>query len=83
MSVCTSLASHHINDELIDVEVGLLLHAADDTALDGDASTLHLQAGGVNAGHLEAFEVANAPRQDLTGTKSKQSSCQSDEQGDR
>lgn len=57
-----SPCSHHIKDELIDVKVGLLLHAADDAALDHGASTLHLQARGGNAGQLETFQVANTPR---------------------
>lgn len=54
--------SHHIKDQLVDVKVGLLLHAADDAALDHGASTLHLQARRGNAGQLEAFQVTNAPR---------------------
>lgn len=58
MSPC----SHHIKDERVDVKVGLLLHAADDAALDHDAATLHLQARGGDAGQLETFQVANAPR---------------------
>lgn len=57
--MCAS--SHHIKDELIDVKIGLLLHAADDAALDHGASTLHLQAWGVNGGHLETFQVTNTP----------------------
>lgn len=61
-STCVSPCSHHIKDEFVDVKVGLLLHAADDTALEHGASTLHLQARGVNTGQLEAFQVANAPR---------------------
>lgn len=57
--------SHHIKDERVDVKVGLLLHVVDDAALDQDAATLHLQAGRFHARHLEALQVAEAPRQNL------------------
>lgn len=63
--MCVSLCSHHIKDERVDVEVGLLLHIADDAALDRGAAALHLQARGGDAGQLEALQVANAPRQHL------------------
>lgn len=56
------LCSHHIKDQLVDVKVGLLLHTADDAALDHGASTLHLQARGGNTGQLETFQVTNTPR---------------------
>lgn len=62
MRAHTSLGAHHIKDELILVKVGLLLCAAYDAALDHRPPALHLQAGRVNAGQLEAFEVANPPR---------------------
>lgn len=58
----STVCSHHIKDELIDVEVGLLLHVADDAGLYQGATALHLQARGGNAGQLETFEVTNAPR---------------------
>lgn len=53
--------SYHIKDERVNVKVGLLLHTADHAALEHAASTLHLQAGGGNAGQLEALQVPNAP----------------------
>lgn len=64
-----SSCSHHIKHEHVDVEVGLLLHTADDAALDHGAATLHLQARGGNAGQLETLQVANAPRYDLQATR--------------
>lgn len=56
---------HHIEHEPVDIEVRLLLRAADDAALDGGAAALHLQAGAVDTRHLEAFQVPDAPRQHL------------------
>ena len=57
--------SYHVDEQGVDVKVGLLLHAADDAALDDHAPALHLQAGAGNARHLEALQVPHAPRQDL------------------
>lgn len=73
LAACAARRAHHIKDELVDVEVGILLHAADDAALDHAAAALHLQARGGDARQLEAFQVTDAPRYDLrdrTGKKS-------------
>lgn len=59
--------SHHINEKCVDVKVWLLLHAADDAALDHDAATLHLQAGGGNARKLETLQVPDTPGKNLEG----------------
>lgn len=77
--VCAARRAHHIKDELVDVEVGILLHAADDAALDHAAAALHLQARGGNARQLEALQVTDAPRYDLRDRTGRQvsllSSC--------
>lgn len=61
------LRSHHIEDERVDVKVGLLLHVVDDAALDHDAATLHLQTRRLHARHLVTLQVAKAPGQNLKG----------------
>lgn len=46
---------YHINEECVDVKVGILLSVADDTGLHHTTSTLNLQAGRCHTGQLEAL----------------------------
>lgn len=56
---------YHINEECVDVKVGILLSVADDTGLHHTTSTLNLQAGRCHTGQLEALQVTQPPCQDL------------------
>lgn len=56
---------YHINEECVDIKVGILLRVADDTGLHYTTSTLNLQVGGCHTGQLEALQVTHPPCQDL------------------
>lgn len=56
---------YHINEECVDIKVGILFCVADDTGLHHTTTTLNLQAGRCHAGQLEALQVAQPPCQDL------------------
>lgn len=63
------MSPHHFHEEHADVEVGVLLDVLDDAGLDRLASTLHLEAGGGDAGELVALQVPQPPGQDLQGNE--------------
>lgn len=61
--------SYHIDEEGVDVEVGVLLSIADDAGLHDAAATLHLKARGGHGSHLETLQVTQSPGQDLRGQR--------------
>lgn len=59
------LKMYHINEECVDVKVGILLSVANNTGLQYTTSALDLQAGRCHTGQLEALQVTHSPCQDL------------------